>query len=143
MIILRKEIYEFESHILTMDRSSLHSVISEAATSSTLPEANSILCDSASPSITPVNILVHGPSKSGKTSLAMDAAHVFAIHAPCRSCCLTALCTCVGAVFLTRNQAASKTFPLYCQQVVGEQDFKAQLRALDAQIGRASCRERV
>ena len=122
------------SMVQYMDKSTIHSTIAEVATLPTLPVANSILFATPFPSISPVNILVQGPSKSGKTSLAMDTAHSFATHAPCRGSCVKQFCTCVGAVFITRNQAASTSFPLYCQKVsvVKEQDFKAQLRALDA-----------
>lgn len=97
-------------------------------TNATTP-THSVLLASSTTTTTPINMLVRGPPKSGKTSLVMNLVCSVATYAPCRGVC-TAPCTCVAAVLL--RTATKSPFPLHCHQVQPESDFQAQLKALDA-----------
>lgn len=61
----------------------------------------------------PANILLQGPEKSGRTSLAMDMALEFAAKAKCE--CHSRVCKCLPVVFL-RPDCKAESFPMRCQR---------------------------
>lgn len=108
------------------------SSISSPTYFSTSTPVNSLLLADEPLSNSPRNVLVKGPSKSGKTSLAMETAHATAaLLAPCRGHCAASNCKCVASIFLTKIQQACKPFPLFCQQIKQENDFTTFVRDLD------------
>jgi hypothetical protein len=90
------------------------------------------------PSLLPCssNIILRGPRKSGRTSLAMNMAHSIATkgNIPCRGDCGGTSCRCVAvAVLIAFN--AEERFPLCCDYVESmPQDLYGQLRVLDESI---------
>jgi hypothetical protein len=79
------------------------------------------------------SILLQGPPKSGKTSLALDLAYAMACSAPCRcqdaSSLSSSSCTCVAATLFLREKDSSSLslstssppprndFPLFCRPI--------------------------
>lgn len=90
------------------------------------PPPSLLLPHNDPPNPTP-SILLHGPPKSGKTSLALDLAYAMACSAPCRCQDASSLssfsCTCVAAILFLREKESSSPspsrndFPLFCRPV--------------------------
>ena len=80
----------------------------------------------------PNRLILKGPPKSGKTSLAMNFAYSMALRGKCHGDCkLTgSSCSCVAVTFLTCANEESP-FPLWCEQKFDVLDVKSKLRALD------------
>jgi hypothetical protein len=63
-------------------------------------------------------ILLHGPQKSGRTSLLMNLASRVAAETPCR--CSQQTCECIAVLFFRMHDTNSTYFPLPCQKVLLE-----------------------
>ena len=91
------------------------------------PPPPCLLLPQNDPSNPSPSIILHGPPKSGKTSLALDLAYAMACSAPCRCQDASSLssfsCTCVAAtLFLREIESSSPSpsrndFPLFCRPV--------------------------
>lgn len=109
------------------------------------PPAQSLLLQAAAAAATTDDsrtLFVTGPPKSGRSSLAMDAAYSIASssssQALCRQHC-EGPCRCVAATLIVPAVSQDALFPLYCQQSVstntnnkeqGEPSFQVQMQQL-------------
>ena len=72
------------------------------------------------------SILLQGPPKSGRTSIAMDLAYSIAASAPCQ-CPAPNYCACVAVTMFVRaqsNKDPSDDFPLICRQILPNEEPK-------------------
>lgn len=70
----------------------------------------------------PRMIVLNGPKKSGRTSIAMDLAYSCACNFVCQECVDAAGCQCVGAVFFRSTTQMEAEFPVTCHMVPVEDD---------------------
>jgi hypothetical protein len=84
----------------------------------------SLLQSAAASKRTTRRMLLQGPPKSGRSSVAMDLAYAIAAATPCREHCKTSSssCRCIAVtLFLAADNNAQDSFPLYCQELTKNQ----------------------